>query len=326
MIKDSSLMALENELSKANITFQNKNGLSKLFFNDYADSNEFKKSLDNLYDAFSNALRLTLSKLKSTDDREVHLEYVLQIFVALEEMIGENPNFINSFPLEESKEDSDSKYITIKNSDIFDLINYFNHQKDTILKSIKLIKRCRHKFTDRSKREKFYSDSWKDELREFYPFFMRFKDEMSNINTRQGRIIYLKKSRKEIAAEFSKKNMDFYGSPLNLYFEARLDCLKDLLHSPLISENTHSNIKWKASVTDFLEMALAISQSGSIQKLDGKEMPRKEFINQLSQFFNMGKISETESRIHKLISRVNNTSFLQRLIQTIDLFFVKDKN
>ncbi len=42
MIKNSSLMALENELSKTNITFQNKNGLSKLFFNDYANSKRAK--------------------------------------------------------------------------------------------------------------------------------------------------------------------------------------------------------------------------------------------------------------------------------------------
>ena len=325
MFKDSSLVALENELSRADITFQNKNGLSKLIFNDYEDSKEFQKSLDNLYNAFSNALRLNLSNLKSLDDREDYLEYVLQIFVALEEKIGENPNFIKSLSQEDSKEDADFTYLTIKNTDIFELINYFNHQKGIILKSIKLIKRCRHKFTDRSKRIKFYSDSWKDELQEFYPFFMRFKDEMSNISSIQDRITYIKKSRKEIAAEFTKKGIDFYGSPLNLYFEARLDCLKDLLHVPLISENKLSNIKWKASVTDFLEMAFAISQSGSVHKIDGKELPRKEFINQLSEFFNMGQISEAESRIHKLISRVNNTPFLQSLISTIDVFFVKDK-
>ncbi len=126
-------------------------------------------------------MRLNLSNLKLVDEREDYLEYVLQIFVALEEKIGENPNFIKSLSQDESRQDSDFTYVTIKNSDILDLINYFNYQKNTILKAIKLIKRCRFKFTDKFKKGLIIDTSWKDELQEFYRFFMSFKDELSSI-------------------------------------------------------------------------------------------------------------------------------------------------
>lgn len=320
MTNDVNFRVLKAQLSKANVIFKSQDGLSKFYFNKCSDSKEFNTRLDLLFDAFSNELRLNLSDLDSTKSKENYLEFILQEFVTLEEKIGDNPDFTKPSSDGDSKRSLDSSYITIRNSDIQDLINCFNCQKNTILQSIKLIKRCRHKFTDRSKKEKLIDGSWADELQEFYPFYMRLKVELSNVNTIEERITYLKKYRKEIAIQFKEKGMDFYGSPLNLYFEARLDCLKDLLHSQNLFDRSSSNIKWIGQKIDLIELVLSLDLLKVVVFMDGNLISRKELCSRFEHFFNLPPINDLDSRIHKLKTRSNGVQFLDQLKESCKRF------
>jgi hypothetical protein len=170
------------------------------------------------------------------------------------------------------------------------------------------------------KKVKSYSDSWIDECREFYPFFMRLKDELSHINSLSDRITHLKKSRKEIALEFSEKNKDFYESPLNLYFEARLDCLKDLLHFQDMLISNSSSMIWSGQKSDFIELVLSLKLSDVIELKDGSQITRKNLFRQFESFLGMEHINDLASRIHKLKSRSNTTPFLDELKKNCDRF------
>ncbi len=170
------------------------------------------------------------------------------------------------------------------------------------------------------KKAKFSNDSWLDEHREFYPFFMRLKDELSHIDSISDQITYLKQSRKELVLEFSEKNKDFYESPLNLYFEARLDCLKDLLHFQNMLVKNSSNMVWSGQKSDFIELVLSLKLSDVIGLKDGCQITRKNLFRQFESFLGMEPINDLASRIHKLKSRSNTTPFLDELKENCDHF------
>ncbi|WP_130308493.1 RteC domain-containing protein [Ancylomarina subtilis] len=328
MIKEVNFIALRNELSLATIAFEKDIDTYKVYFNSHENYEDFKNYLSQLYFEFVNDLRSYISQLSSDSEKIIYLKMLQHIFELLKEQIGDQPN-IEQLPGNTrivSKVNSTVSCVYVDPNDLSRLVKYFKFQKKIIKKLIKLIKNYREQYSNCLSSICTKNNSNNDCDQRSYARFMRLKNEISGIESIPDKIDYLKKTRRQFESEFIKKGDDFYGSPLSLYFETTLDCLKDLSHLNEKSSIKTSNIKWKANTADFLELALALDQSNSFERKDGGELSRKELISQLSCFFNMDQISEHESRIHKISTRLNNTSFLQKLISAIDIFSLRDKN
>ncbi|RZT93568.1 RteC protein [Ancylomarina subtilis] len=317
MIKNSSLVALENELSKANVVFKDEGGLSTLYFNNFSNPNDFKEKLDSLYLNFSKELSQNLRGLTARDSRLHHLELVLRIFVSLQEKLGSNLTLLNS-PVEVStKNEIAATCICSKISDVQDLISYICFQKNTILESIRLIKTYRLKF------RKNANEYWKDVFKDFYPYYCRLKEQLSEIGLIQDRIQFLKDQRKELEIVFQEKGVNLFDSPLNLFFEFHIDGLKDLYFSSKLnptSKPIEQHLKWSGDKVKFIELILSLDLLKVVEFMDGSPISRKELFRRFEIFFDLPHINDLGSRIHKLKMRSNTTPFLDELKENCNRF------
>lgn len=320
MTKEINFIALKDELCKAEVIFKNKDGLSNLYFNGYSNPNDFKRKLENLYLNFSTELCLNLSELAVTDSCLHYLELILKNFVRLEEKLGSNLTVVNS-PLDISnKTDLDPAYICSKLSDVSDLVSYFCFQKNIILESIELIESYRVKYRRNT------NEYWKDVFKDFFPHYCRMKEQLFEIDLIQDNIQFLTDQRKELELVFQEKGLNLFDSPFNLFFEFRIDCLKDLLIKSKLNQDLKPKLKepalkWTGAKTDLIELVLSLDLLKVVELDNGSHISRKELFKRFELFFNLTPISDLDSRIHKLKSRSNKTSFLDQLKEYCNRFF-----
>jgi hypothetical protein len=322
MIRDSSLMALENELSMANIVFKNEGGISTLHFNSFSNPNDFKDNLKILYLNFSKELSQNLKGLTTRDSRLHHLELILRIFVSLQEKLGSNLTVLNPLLDISIKTKVDPTCICTKISDVPDLISYFCFQKNTILELIKLIKTYRLKF------RKNPNEYWKDIFKDFYPYYCRLKDELSEIDLPQDKIQFLKDQRKKLEIVFQEKGINLFDSPLNLFFEFRIDGLKDLFISSKlnpVSKPKEQPLRWKGEKVNFIELILSLDLLKIVVFMDGSSVSRKELFRRFEIFLELPHINDLDSRIHKLKTRCECTPFLDELKENCNRYLNDEK-
>lgn len=310
MIKNSSLMALENELSKADIVFKNEGGISTLHFNTFSNPNDFKVKLESLYLNFSKELSQNLKGLTTRDSRLHHLELILRIFVSHQDKLGSNLTVVNS-PLDiAAKSKVDPTCIYTKITDVPDLISYFCFLKNTILESIRLIKTYRLKFRKNS------NEYWKDVFKDFYPHYCRLRDALSEIFLIEDKMQFLKDQRKRLDLVFQEQGINLFDSPLNLFFEFHIDGLKDLFISSKlnpVSKPKEQSLKWKGDKVNFVELILSIDLLKVVVFMDSSPVSRKELFRRFEIFFDLPHINDLDSRIHKLKTRCECTPFLDEL-------------
>lgn len=312
-------MALENELSKTNILFKDEGRLSALHFNGFSNPNDFKGKLESLYLNFSKELSQNLRELTTTDSRLHHLELILRIFVSLQAKLGSNLTVVNS-PLDIAvKSEVDPACICTKLTDVPDLISYFCSQKNTILESIRIVKTYRLKFRKNS------NEYWKDVFKDFYPYYCRLRDELSEIDLIENKMQFLKDQRKKLELVFQEKGINLFDSPLNLFFEFRIDGLKDLFISSKLNPASKPNLKeqalkWTGDKVNFIELILSLDLLKVVEFMDGSPVSRKELFRRFEIFFDLPHIKDLASRIHKLKTRSNTSPFLDELKDNCDRY------
>ena len=323
MIKDSSLMALKEELSTAIIFFEEDGRDLNLHFNEQVNFKEFQENLEHLYHEFAIEHRLNLRQLEHPGEIDLYFKMLINVFDLLKNKIGIQPHFVS--PHRKSMKDSNGNFeiscIHACADELEQMITYFQFQKKIIGMAIELIYYSMKEPVYRGVDSTVNSKSWESIWLVFDPYKSRLIEDLGNINSIEEKIIYLKKERKRIDSELGKIGVDTYKPPISMFFDTTFICLNDLLVSfkEVPSANT-STLKWTGNTSDFLEWMVAFDQSNCVSMLDDLALSRKELIKQFGQFLNIDPISDPESRIHKLITRVDRTPFLDGLKKVFILF------
>jgi len=328
MIKDSSLMALKEELSTAIIFFEEDGRDLNLHFNEQVNFKQFQENLEHLYHEFATEHRFNLRQLEHPGEIELYFKMLINVFDLLKNKIGIQPNFVS--PHRNNMKDSNGNLeiscIHACADELDQMIIYFGFQKKIIGMAIELIYCSMKEPVYRGVDSTVNSKSWESIWFEFEPFKSRLIEDLGNISCVQEKMQFLKKERKRIDSELRKIGIDSYKPPISLFFDTTFICLNDLLLSSKgWSSAISSNLKWTAQTVDFLELILALDQSLSLSLTNGNPVSRKELISQLSAFFNIGPISNYESRLHKFKTRTNKTPFLDKLKEVFTLFTDGDK-
>jgi len=323
MIKDSSLRALQNELSTAIVYFKEDGNVLNLHFNEQLNFKEFQQNLEHLYHEFAKEHRYNLRHLEHTGELDLYFKMLINVFDLLRNKVGIQPNFVSPHR-NNLKVSSCNSYITCIHAcadELEQMIIYFQFQKKIIEMSMELIYCSKKEPVYRGDDSREYVRLWETIWLDFDPYKSRLIEDLGNINSIQKKIQYLKKERKRLDLELSKRGLDLYKPPISLFFDTSFICLNDLLVSS--NDNlsaTSASLKWNDTKNAFLELILGLDQAGCICRKDSKELSRKELINQFGAFLNVSPISDFESRIYKLVGRSKRTPFLDKLRNVITSF------
>jgi len=323
MIRDSSLMALKEELSTAIIFFEEDGRDLNLHFNEQVNFKEFQQNLEYLYYEFTKELSFNLRYLDHSVEIDLYFKMLINVFDLLKKKIGIQPNFVSLHrkTMKELNGYFEISCIHACTDELDQMIIYFDFQKEIIEMSIDLIKCSMKEPVYRGADSRVSQRSWDSIWLEFDPFKGRLIEDLGRISCVQEKIQFLKKERRRINSELLIIGIDSYKPPVSIFFDTIFICLNELLLSlkEYPSANT-SALKWTASRSDFLELMVAFDQSNCISMSDGQVLSRKELVKQFGAFLNIDPISDPESRIHKLIARVDKTPFLDGLKKVFILF------
>jgi hypothetical protein len=323
MIRDSSLIALKEELSTAIIFFEEYGLDLNLHFNEQVNFKEFQENLECLYHEFTREHRFNLRQFEHPGEIDLYFKMLINVFDLLKNKIGIQPNFVS--PHRDNMKDSNGNLeiscIHACADELDQMIIYFGFQKKIIGMAIELIYCSMKEPVYRGADLTVNSKSWESIWFEFNPFKIRLIEDMENISSADEKIRFLKMERKRIDYELRKIGIDSYKPPISVFFDNTLIFLNNLLWvSKGCSSANTSALKWTANRSDFLELMVAFDQSNCISMSDGLALSRKELVKQFGQFLNIDPISDPESRIHKLITRVDRTPFLDSLKKVFTLF------
>lgn len=323
MIRDSSLMALKEELSTAIIIFEEDGRDLNLHFNEQVNFKQFQENLEHLYHEFTREHIFNLRQLEYPGEIDLYFKMLINVFDLLKNKIGIQPNFVSPHRnnMKGSNGNVEISCIHACADELDQMIIYFNFQKTIIGMAMDLIKCSMKESAYSGDNSRVSHSSWESIWFEFDPFKIRLIEDMENICSIRENIQFLKMERKRIDSELRKMGIDSYKPPISIFFDSTLIFLNNLLLSSKgCSSATSLNLKWTASRSDFLELMVAFDQSNCISMSDGGASSRKELVKQFGQFLNMDPISDPESRIHKLITRVDRTPFLDGLKKVFTLF------
>jgi len=229
---DNKLLLLRDELSKSIVAFEKMaDGDFEIYFNDCSCYSEFKDNLNHLYYEFIKEVQGNLLKIDSEKGIHIYLEMLMHLFELLDEQIGTYPDFVTPHRKTKMVSRINTKVSCIHTNpdDLNQLLIYFQHQKKITRKSIKFIQVFKEKCSNELPNDHSNTLTWKDELKEFYPEMTRIKNELNQIGSIPDRIDFLHKERDRLNLEYQKKNKQLYSSPINFFFESRIECLKDVL-------------------------------------------------------------------------------------------------
>ena len=300
---DKKLLLLRDELSKSIASFERKDkGDYNIFFNNSLGCQEFKDNLNHLYYEFIKEVQENLLGFKFDKEIQIYLEMLLHLFDLLDEQIGTYPDFVtpNRNAKMISRINTEVTCIHINPDDLNQLLIYFQHQKKIIRKSIKFIQVFKEKCSNELRKVDSDVLGWKDELKEFYPEMTRIKNELNQIGNISDIIDFLYKERDRLNLEYQKKNRSLYTSPINFFFESRIECFKDVLvlanknedkvskqetQQVTLSENKKiSGFKWTESKAALVELIYAIYYSNA---LDRGNSSIKELAELFEYFFDI---------------------------------------
>lgn len=125
-------------------------------------------------------------------------------------------------------------------------------------------------------------------------------------------------------------SINLFNSPLNLFFEFRIDSLKDLLISSKFNPDSkpkskEQSLKWTGAKVDLIELILSLDLLKVVEFIDGSPISRKELFSRFEHFFNLPPINDLDSRIHKLKIRSSGAQFLDQLKEGCKRFLNDEK-
>lgn len=321
-MNDLKLLQLKDELSKSVVSFErNSDGSYAVFFNNSSGYHEFKDHLNHLYYEFIKEVQENLSQLHSEKESQIYLEMLLHLFDLLNEQIGKHPDFVRSY-----RSASTTSKINIKTTNIYtnsedlnQLLIYFQYQKEIVKKCIKYIEVFKEKYTIRVNQKELSLSSWIEDMKEFFPEMSRIKNEVYQIESIPERINYLQKERDRLNLEYQKMNKQLYSSPINFFFESRIECLKDVLiwvsgkqtcQSKVItidnqvvndrSRKYSEGFKWTESKASLVELIYALYYNP--KALDNGKNSIRELARMFEQLFDID-LGDVYHTYHELKSR-----------------------
>lgn len=290
MIIEKSFNDLKNELLKTIIDLNKDVNTDEK----YSGTDEYEKFLNELYFDFVQEVRDNLITIKEEKARNTYLESLLNMLVHL------NGQKFFRFLLQKenalvNKNQIQPEFI-FNNEQVFALI--LKMSQKSIVKDLmdfleKLLKGEPEHYLSVSK-----SKCWQEEVQEDYPEITRIKGELSTINTISGQLLYLQKERKRMAEIYRREGIDLYRSPINFFFESRIDCLKEIgiQFKPLHTVDTaqkgedsdqvfsDTGLRWLAKKSDLVEVIYGLYHSGAIDK---NKISIQELASALGQLFSI---------------------------------------
>lgn len=324
MIKEVEFLAFKKELTEATIVFEIVADSYVFHFNGYNNFQDYRTHLTHLHYKFCKETSDNISVLKTNNEIDIHLEMHVCLFELLKDQVDERSdvdNFLRNTKII-TKGSTAVPFISHKPSDLAELMRFLKFQKRIIKVIIKQLKSSQNKYALSNKPTDLIRKSWRDNFQEFCPVSMKIRGELHAIKSISDKISHIQKTREHLVADDLAKGIDFYDSPLNLYFESCIECLKSLSNTNKeADEKSVSSLKWTASKSDFIELVLSLKLSKAIESKDGSQLSRKKLFRQFESFLNIEPIQDVGSRIHKLKYRSNSSPFLDRLKEYCNRFF-----
>jgi hypothetical protein len=138
--------------------------------------------------------------------------------------------------------------------------------------------------------------------------------------SKRKKLKFLRTQRKKLALVFVEKGIDLYNSSINIWFETRIETYRELIIADRKKQGLQkSNLSWLLTKNDFLEMMVSFDKIKAVGDGSRNPISRKELILQFSKFLNIKEILDSESRITKLMNRINPTAFLDRLLEKMKI-------
>jgi len=316
MIKDSSLMALKEQLSTDIIFFEEDGRDLILHFKEQISFKEFQENLESLYYDFAKEHSSNLRCLEHVNEMDLYFKMLINVFELLYSKIGMQPNFVSLYRnfIKGSNRHLKISGIRACVDELEQVIDYLQFQKKIIWMAIELTFCSMKESVYRGVTPKDHSLSWESIWLIFEPFKSRLIEDIGNIISINEKIQFIKKERKRIDSKLLKKGVDSYKPPISLFFDTFFITLNDMQLSFNENHPTNcSNIKWSGKIAEFIEIVLSFKLSGVIELKDGSLISRKELFRHFERFFNLPPINDLDSRIHKLKSRSNTNPFLDKL-------------
>ncbi|MDQ2178580.1 RteC domain-containing protein [Marinifilum sp. D714] len=280
MIVEENFNCLKNELLK---TISELNKELKAGYT-YSSPEEYEKFLNGLFFDFIKEVRDNLNQIKEEKQRQTYLESLSKVFAHLNEQVcfgrmlyKEKQSCMNggASPKEANFEEEQFVILVLKMA-----------QKPIVKDALDFLKGL----SNAAKREHYLGNShpksWQEERQEFAPVISRIKSELSVITSIRKQMSYLKQERKSLAENYRKEGIDIYNTPLNEFFEARIESLKDayfILKGEVQAEHgkmdsfdpengvnlqtpMHEHLQWIATKSDLVELVYGIYHSGAVRK------------------------------------------------------------
>lgn len=338
MIKDDKFLKLRSELSKSVVVIEKRNNGYNLCFDCNSNYQVFRQNLGHLHHELLKEISDNLLIHNFSDEVKMYMEMILQGFEMLDEQIMSLNNFRFYLNGDKVAVQSDLKpyQVTISMTDFQDLLACLDYEKKIIHQSRKFIASFLDGFKKYKGKNKPLILSWQDELKDFYPYMIWCKDELSHHLKLRAKINFLRRERIALHKELKKQGKDLYSSPLNFFFEVRIECIKDLLvrakaekkkgkrvdkepdEVGIDKRSINSDIpmlKWTASKISLVELIYGLYCSESIEE-------GRAGIKNISELFEtmfgieLGDIYHIFAEIKN--RKINPTKFLDQLTKALN--------
>lgn len=319
LIKDVDTINLQNALSDSRLNLV-------VFLEDRElNLDKYKYELNQLYYGFVKEVRNNLLNLHLCEGETIYLQSLLSAFELLDYQLKESL-FSQQEKLrsDNNKIDQDEEKRIYPSEYISQHLYFFLHQKHIIQNSIDFVKGLSKRCTCLPNKNASEKVSWQDEIKNFYPEITRIKGELSHLPYIHERITFLQEERKFLAEKFLKEGRDLYASPINFFFESRLECLREVFL--LNKKNSQSNVaectnieipnqsvntlKWTTSKTSLVELIYGLYHLGVI---NNGEASIQEITTGLEELFGvtLADVYHTYSEIRG--RKIERTKFLDQM-------------
>ena len=217
MMSNEKLNNLKNELIKT---------ISNLDRGEIIMPDEHESHLKLLYFEFVGEVRDNIIEIeREKRESKPYIESLLNILEHLEKKLRSDFSFIiNNVSGKHTRDHSD-----INGEEQIRVIALKESQIIVIENSLEFIRKLTQDGKMKVQLDLLKDKTWQDDLKDFYPEIMRIKEELRHIRCILERITFLQKERKRLAKSYLKDGVDLYSSPLNYFFESRIECLEEVL-------------------------------------------------------------------------------------------------
>ncbi|MGQ1908207.1 hypothetical protein ACT3CE_00320 [Marinifilum sp. RC60d5] len=329
MINNQSFEALKAELSRAVFALKKQANGSNLEVIECPSFTSFKSKLISLQLEFNTEIHNNLRKISSQKDVELYFEMLLTSLAILKALIcsSEVESIIYS-KKEEYNLSNDISYIHYNQAQINQHKDYVYLKKDIIDQCISIAKSCKQKMKENITEAKNKDNACMHVMAEFAPYLSKYREALSDIDSQEEKIKFLKRKRQEITPLFRGKSIDLYSSPINVWFEASIEASRRsiLQKKKKRKKDKRQGLRWCLSRAEFLELIMSLDLTKAIGDEKSTPVSKKVLVSEFSKFLGVKKIPDYESRMTKLCKRANPTAFLDRLRDKVQFISNRKNN